>query len=90
MKVTPSIKRTAKTINYSDIKDRECFVYNGHLYIKDDGGGGQYAICLDDPSIETTDGFCGVQVQPVKSEIKWSYMPVAKKKLGKKKALKKK
>ncbi len=71
MKITPKITSTHKTVDYSDLKEGNAFMYGGDLYIKSSYGE-QMAFCLNE-SDSCLDGMCGTQVIPVNAEIKWSY-----------------
>ena len=78
MKITPKIEDKRRTVDYADLKDGECFLYNLDLYIKEDFDGFQYGICLTDGEAYVSE-MCGTQVVPVNCEIKWSYKGQKKK-----------
>ena len=72
MKVIPKIRNKHKTVNYTDLKEGDAFVYGGDLYIKETIHDGQYGICLNDVN-DFIENMCGTQVIPVNAEIRWSY-----------------
>lgn len=80
MKLIPAIRKNKrKTVDYADLDERDCFMYDGNLYMKfnpdcDISGydEAQFAISLNEPD-DHFSGFCGRQVIPVDVEIKWAY-----------------
>lgn len=72
MKVKPAIRGPKNYCDYSDLKVKDTFIYQGHLHMKieDAGDGNQRSICFGEA--QTYHEMCGEQVLPVDAILTWT------------------
>ena len=76
MKVVPKIMSKHKTVNYSDLKDGNAFIYCEDIYIKTSYGN-QVGVCVSDCGHHIEE-MCDEQVIPIDAIFTWKYKDTKK------------
>ncbi|HDY67358.1 MAG TPA: hypothetical protein ENH85_06190 [Candidatus Scalindua sp.] len=67
-KITPSLRKETEYVDYEELAEGDCYLWNGDLWIKTNED--QIGTSLSNGTFE--DNLCGTMVIPVNIEIKWS------------------